>query len=165
MNNSESFSRAGLSEAAGSERLCTVPICCDQERTTAGALGERSSEDLQPNASPDIHIWNVVLSFKESFSLFFQYLRCKLNVFVRNYEVGSLSLTVECSSLQILEGLWEEYCSGHLNSMVQEKLITPQVLEKLGLTEVKVKTFISEEEYEKGKQIFKDNSGECKIFN
>ena len=75
-------------------------------------------------------------------------------------DVGSLLITVECSSLQILQGLWEDYRSGHLNEIAQQMLVTAEVLEKLGLAEVRLKTFISEEEYENGKLILKDISGE-----
>ncbi|KAJ7381856.1 death effector domain-containing [Desmophyllum pertusum] len=122
---------------------------------------EGYSEELQLNQQDpptEEDIWNVILSFKESFLLFAKYLRYKLNLGVRRCDVGSLLTTVECSSLQSLEGLWEDYCSGHLNEIAQEVLVTTNVLEKLGLTDVKLKTFLSEEEYEKGKQIFMDNS-------
>ena len=85
----------------------------------------------------------------------------KLDIFSPKHDLGSLLITVECSSLLILEGLWEDYCSGHLTAIAQEMLVTAEVLEKLGLADVRLKTFISEEEYEKGKQIFMDHSGDC----
>ena len=115
--------------------------------------------------STEIQIWDVILSFKKSFELFLQYLTCKLNVFVRSHDIGSLLITVECSSLQILEGLWQDYCNGHLTNVAQERLVTPQVLEKLGFTEIKLKTSISKEEYEKGKWIFKNSSGMSQTFH
>ncbi|KAJ7371745.1 Death effector [Desmophyllum pertusum] len=152
VNNIVNFTRAD-----GRPQLPQTVWNPDQEQPV-GAEGY--SEDQQDHPT-EIDIWNVILSFKESFGLLKQYLRYKLNVDVRSHDVGSLLITVECSSLQILEGLWEDYCSGHLNEITQEVLVTPQVLEKLGLTDVKLKTYISEEEYEKGKQIFMDNSGSC----
>ena len=79
---------------------------------------------------------------------------------MRNKGKGSWHVTVECSSSQVLEGLWEDYRSGHLNSVAQEMLITQQVLEKLGLTELKLKTFISEDQYEKGKKLLEASSGD-----
>ena len=83
-----------------------------------------------------------------------------MNVFIEDIELGSLSITVKCSSLQILEGLWEDYVSGHLNQVVQETLVTNEVLENLGLDDVKLKVFISEEEYRNGKRILTaENSG------
>jgi len=136
-------------EAGESQRICVIPVP-DQER----------AED---DAS-DIQIWTVILSFKKSFELFLQYLGYKLNAFVRNHDVGSLLITVECSSLQILEGLWEDYRSGHLNAIAQEILVTAEVLEKLGLDDVRLKTFISEEEYENGKKIFMEISGKLHLL-
>ena len=47
------------------------------------------------------------MAFKDSFRLLFGYLRNNLNAFVEDIELGSLSITVKCSSLQILKGLWE----------------------------------------------------------
>ena len=82
---------------------------------------------------------------------------------MRNNEVGSWHITVECSSLEVFDRLWEDYCSGHLNSVAQKILITPQVLEKLGLTELKLKTFIVEQ---KGKKLLEASSGDyCEFTN
>ena len=124
------------------------------------------ADNPEPNNPPDIDAWTVILSFKESVDLFFRYLSCKLHLLVRNSEVGSWHITVACSSLEVLEGLWEDYRSGHLNSVAQEMLITQQVLEKLGHTELKLRTFISEDQYEKGKKLFKASSGDyCEFTN
>ena len=60
---------------------------------------------------------------------------------------GSLLITVKCDSLQILERLWEDYSSGHLGEVVQRSLVTEEILTKLSLTELKLETTISEEEY------------------
>ena len=140
--------------------MCIVPTAPDQEQTAGEeSLHVEIPENPQHLPTAEIEIWNVLLSFKDSFGLFLQYLRGKLNVLVRRLDVGSLLITVECSSLPILEALWEDYSSGHLSQVAQETLITSEVLEKLELTEVNLKTFISEEEYEKVKQIFMDNSG------
>ena len=124
------------------------------------------ADDPDPNNPTDIDAWDVILSFQEAVNIFFRYLRCKLHLRVRNNKVGSWHITVECSSLQVLEGLWEDYCSGHLNSVAQEILITPQVLEKLGLAELKVKTFISEDQCEEGKKLLEASSGDyCEFTN
>ena len=152
---------AGYHQAAGSEPtfLLPNPLLPEPEQA-AGA------DDPESNNPPDIRVWDVILSFKEPVGLFLRYLWCKLRLLVRNSEVGSWHITVECSSLQVLEGLWEDYRSGHLNSVAQEILITPQVLEKLGLTELKLKTFISEDQYEKGKKLLEASSGDyCEFTN
>ena len=117
--------------------------------------------ELQQNVldhSTEIQIWDVILSFKKAFEVFLQYLTRKLNVRVRSHDRGSLIITVECSSLQILEGLWADYRSGLLNNVAQEMLVRSEVLVELDCAEIKLKTLISEKEYEEGKQIFKSNS-------
>ena len=56
------------------------------------------ADNPEPNNPPDIDAWTVILSFKESVDLFFQYLRVTLNLLVRKDEVGSWHITVACSS-------------------------------------------------------------------
>ena len=60
---------------------------------------------------------------------------------------GGLIITVECNSLEILDGLWEDYCKGHVKEMAQKYLVTEEVLKEFGLTEVKLTTTILKEEY------------------
>ena len=121
-------------------------------------------QDNQQEIPAEVDMWNVIMSFKDSFRVLFRYVRNKLNATVEDIELGSLSITVRCSSLKILEGLWEDYISGHLNQVVQEALVTHEVLEILDLDDLKLKVFISEEEYEKGKKVFADSSGEYGDF-
>ena len=80
-----------------------------------------------------------------------------LRVLVRDYHLGSLTITVECSSLQTLEGLWDDYTSGHLEEVAQEAFVTSDVLKTHGVTGMKLKAFISEEEYQKGKKELVEN--------
>lgn len=97
-------------------------------------------------------IWNFILSSGIPPELLDQYLRDYLHVDPVRHDIGSLVVTVECNSLKILEGLWKDYCSGHLNEVAQETLITAEVLEKFGLSEIKLKTYISEKDYESTRQ-------------
>ena len=147
---------------SGSEEMCSVPIASEHEKEVEAESLPTEPQEFQQNLPTDIDIWNVVLSFKNSFDLFFKYLKGKLNVFVRHLDVGSLLITVECSSLEILEGLWKDYKSGNLTQVAQETLITAEVLEKLELAEVRLKTVIAQEEYENGRQIFLGNPGKSK---
>ena len=93
-----------------------------------------------------LDFWNVLHSLKNSLNLLISYLEKKFGADV-SYRYGSLILTVSCSSLEVLEALWKEYRTGHLNKVVQEALVTAEVLEKVDLGEVKLRTFISEEDY------------------
>ena len=116
--------------------------------------GEPSSP-LGQHPPTESYIWKTILSpALDLIQNLYEYLRNKLRVRVDRHGEGSLLITVTCSSLQILEGLWEDYSSGHLNEVVQQTLVTPDVLEKLGLSELKLKTTISEEEYKKCKEYF-----------
>ena len=117
-------------------------------------------EENQREIQAELDMCNIIIAFKDSFRLLFRYLKNNLNALVEDIELESLLITVKCSSLQILEGLWKVYKSGYLNQLVQETLVTHEVLEILGIDEVKLIVSISKEEYERGKQIFADNSGE-----
>ena len=93
-----------------------------------------------------LDFWNVLHSLKNLLNLLISYLEKKFGADV-SYRSGSLILTVSCSSLEVLEALWKEYRTGHLNKVVQEALVTAEVLEKVGLSDVQLRTFISEEDY------------------
>ena len=69
----------------------------------------------QQQIPQELDIWNVIVAFQHSFRLLFRYLGHTLNTLIEDIKMGSLSITVKCTSLQILEGLWEDYISGHLN--------------------------------------------------
>ena len=110
-----------------------------------------------------LDFWSVVCSFTDSFYKLFEYLKSKVGVDVHDYRLGSLIVTVSCSSLEVLEELWKEYRTGHLNEMVQATLVSAEVLEKLELSEVKLRTIISEEDYLSYKDFLKNRSGNDKI--
>ncbi|KAJ7388940.1 hypothetical protein OS493_034870 [Desmophyllum pertusum] len=117
---------------AGRQETAVVPIAAVQPQAEAtGAFGVASNGNLSTN------------SFKP---YCFRALKIidMSNPEERN---GSLIITVECSSLEILEGLWEDYCTGLLNEMAQKFLVTEDLLKELGLTEAKLTTTILEEEY------------------
>ena len=66
---------------------------------------------------------------------------------VLDCQSGSLIITVECVSLKILEDLWQDYCTGNLGRVVQECLVTEDILKELGLSEIKLITTIDEKDY------------------
>ena len=116
----------------------------------------------QQNRPVILDFWYIVYSFKSSLNLFINYLKMKLGVDVEDYRLGSLVLTVSCSSLEVLEALWKEYRTGHLNKVVQASLVTAEVLEKLDLSEVKLRTIISEEDYLLYKDVLNHRQGNNK---
>ena len=134
-----------------SERLETrIPIPPEQpsvERAASLSTNTELQALSQQNRPAILDFWYIVYSFKSSLNLLISYLKMKLGVDVEDYRLGSLVLTVSCSSLEVLEALWKEYRTGHLNKVVQATLVTAEVLEKLDLNEVKLRTIISEEDY------------------
>ena len=78
---------------------------------------------------------------------------------VADAHLGCLIVTVRCSSLQILDELWEDYRTGHLNEMAQKYLVTKEILKKFGLIELKLMTTIVEEEYRACRQYFLQRPG------
>ena len=81
-------------------------------------------------------------------------------VLVLDAPSGSLILTALCRSLEILEALWYDYCTGHLNDVVQKYLATKGVLKEFDLTKLKLTTTITREEYIAARKFFLQGSGE-----
>jgi len=75
------------------------------------------------------------------------YLKGVLDLIVREANEGSLLITVECRTLEILDGLWEDYCSGHLNAVAEERLLTDDIKRRFDVESVKLETTISKEDY------------------
>ena len=95
----------------------------------------------------------------EELNGYLQYLKEVRKVLLVDAQRGSLIITVKCSSLQILEELWEDYCTGHLNEMAQKFLVTEEILKEFGLVTVKLTTTIAEEEYSACQKYFLTHPG------
>ena len=90
---------------------------------------------------------NLNPSTLEDFNGFMLYMKEMRKVIVVDCKPGSLIITVECGSLKILEELWQDYCTGNLGRVVQECLVTEDILKELGLSEIKLITTIDEKDY------------------
>ena len=90
---------------------------------------------------------NLNPSTPEDFNSFMLYMKQMREVIVVDCKPGSLIITVECGSLKILEELWQDYCTGNLGRVVQECLVTEDILKELGLSEIKLITTIDEKDY------------------
>lgn len=75
------------------------------------------------------------------------YLVGELHLMNVNYKTGSIKITVKCRTLKILEGLWDDYCSGHLNAVAEECLVTEKVKDELSMETIKLATTLLEEDY------------------
>lgn len=104
------------------------------------------SQDLL-NFISSKYLQKVDPSTLEEFNGFVEYIERVRNALILDVKSGSLIVMVECSSLEILEGLWEDYSTGYLNKMAQRFLVTEELLRAFGLDEVKLTTTIKEEQY------------------
>ena len=132
------------------------------EDTPTGLSSPSTSTELQgsqQNRPIVLDFWYVVYSFKRPLDVLFEYLKLKLGVDVQGYRLGSLIVTVSCSSLEVLEALWQDYRTGHLNEVVQVTLVRAEVLKELDLREATLRTIISEEDYLSYKNFLKYRSG------
>ncbi|KAL9973771.1 hypothetical protein ACROYT_G020269 [Oculina patagonica] len=78
---------------------------------------------------------------------FYAYLRGHLQLWIENSENSSIKITVKCRTLEILERLWDDYLSGHLNAVAEECLITEKVKDELDMETITLTTTILEEDY------------------
>ena len=108
--------------------------------------GKHSKQDLL-NLVAEKYLQKNDPSTPEEFQGFLEYLKKFRKVLFVDAQEGSLIITVGCRSVQILEDLWCDYCTGRVNEMAQKYLVTEEILNELGLTEAKLTTSISEEEY------------------
>ena len=64
--------------------------------------------------------------------------RC-YNLVVETFTNGCIKITVQCPTLDILERLWSDTLSGHLDKVAEEYLMTSTIKTKLGVDTVKFK--------------------------
>ena len=157
----------GENESIYSAKLADLRLELEVEETTspstllptgADTVGFSSTQEVL-NRVATKYLQEVEPSSPEAFNDFIRYLNEARNVIIVDVKKGSLIITAECSSLAILDELWKAYCIGYLNEMAQF-LVTLDVLTRFGLTEVKLKTTIVEEEYEACREVFlKEGAG------
>ena len=96
---------------------------------------------------------------------FVYYLQHVRKVVIVDVQPGSLIITVECGSLQKLEELWDDYCTGYVSEMAQKFLLTKHILNELGLSKVKLSTSIPREKYRAAcHELLRVDSGEYNYF-
>ncbi|CAH3152460.1 unnamed protein product [Pocillopora meandrina] len=134
----------------------------DTQDTQAGChemvvTGEGGSQGVM-NFIARKYFQTVDTTKPEELNGFLRFLTDVRKVLVLDAQSGSLLLTALCSSLEILDALWYDYCTGHLNDMAQKYLVTKEVLKEFGLTELKLTTTIQGEEYMAARKLFLQGS-------
>ena len=130
------------------------------------ALQEEATGDTVPSTQQVLnlaafkYLQTIDPSKPEDMNGFVYYLEKVRKVLIVDTKQGSLIITVECSSMEILDGLWIDYCTGYLDGMAQKYLVTEEILNELGLIAVKLTTTILGEEYITCRNYFLQLEGE-----
>ena len=133
--------------------VASVTSSQSQVSNTTASLSGNGGNSVIPstqqimNSVASKYLNNRNLSTPEDRSDFIRYLKEVREVLVVDCQSGSLIITVECVSLKTLEDLWQDYCTGNLGRVVQECLVTEDILKELGLSEIKLITTIDEKDY------------------
>lgn len=102
------------------------------------------------------YLQNIERSPPEKLNGFVRYLQEERKVRIIDVRCGSLIVTVECSSREILEDLWKDYKSGNIDKVANKYLVTEEILGLLGLgVGVLLTTTISETKYTEWTDYFK----------
>ena len=104
------------------------------------------------------------LSSFEGLEDYYAYLCGHLLLVDTKIEKSSIKITVKCCTLEILERLWDDYCSGRLNAEAEKCLITENVKEELGMETIKLATTILEEDYLACKSSLMETAGTFHYF-
>ena len=108
------------------------------------------------------------LTTQQELQQFCYYLIENLDLELSGKTPGSLILTVHCRTLDILERLWEDYRSGHLDEVVEECFHTDETTkaeEEMGeqcgahVDSISLETTISKEDYLRCKEFLTEISG------
>ena len=137
-----------------------IQLDCEQEgaSSTQNVRGNLSSQEVL-NVIANKYLQVIPLSNREELNGFLQYMQEMRKVIVDDVKMGSLIITVRCTSLRILDELWKDYCTGHLQDVAQRYLVTEDILQQLGLDSVQLTLTISEEEYMAYRKNFLKNEG------
>ena len=146
----EPVASAGLPLAGRTESVEEAGVGTDAARNAQGVLNYIAHRYFQ----------TVDTTQPEERNEFLRYLEDVRKVLVLEPKSGSLIVTVLCTSLEILDALWCDYCTGHLNDMAQKYLVTKDVLKEFDLIELKLKTTIQVEEYMAARDFFLQAPGE-----
>ena len=133
--------------------VASVTSSLSQESNTTASLSGNVGNCVIPssqqilNLIASMYLTNLNPSTPEDFNGFKRYMKEVRDVLLVGCKPGSLIITAECGSLKILEELWQDYCTGNLGRVVQECLVTEDILKELGLCEIKLITTIDEKDY------------------
>ncbi|XP_078377695.1 uncharacterized protein LOC144660840 [Oculina patagonica] len=87
------------------------------------------------------------LSSYQGLLAFHTYLVKERDLMYITFKTGCIEISVKCCTLEILELLWDDYRSGHLNAVAEQYLITKELKEELDMETITLTTTILEMDY------------------
>ena len=157
-----SFSLTLLSLGTLSMRVAPTGV------TTKKTSQQQNEQQERMNRYAKIQVENFPVTTQEELQNFCSHLCLKFNVDLIDKREGSLILTVHCRTLENLEQLWKDYCSGHLDTVAEECFLTDETTETKGeigeqseddADTVGLETTILKEEYLRCKNFLTELSG------
>jgi len=128
-------------------RSSTELSTTSRKRRVEESWGSTAGQDVL-NLAVYKHLQTTKAFNPEDKGSFLYYLKHERKVAILDIQPGSLIITVECSSLQKLEELWDDFCTSYVSKVVKKCLLTKGMLSELGLSKVKFSTSIPKEKYE-----------------
>ena len=154
---------------AGSHEMAVTEVKRKAVEHVASAglpLARRRTESVEEAGSQEVmnfiahkYFQTVDTTKPEEREEFVRFMKDVRKVLVLDAQSESLILTALCRSLEILDALWYDYCTGHLNDVVQKYLATKGVLKEFDLTELKLTTTIQRKDYINAREFFLQGSG------
>ena len=111
--------------------------CSSKEKGFAAVMKEIAIEYLISND----------IATKEGLEAFTAHLKGALSVHTKMIKSCSLIMVVQCATLEMLERLWGDYQSDHLNKVAENCLVTERIKRKFDIESLTLKTTIVEEDY------------------
>ena len=93
------------------------------------------------------YLVNHDISTEEGLVTFYYHLSGALKLHIKQTKASSLIFMVQCRTLEILEKLWSDYQSGHLNEVAESCLVTEKFRRKFDIKSLTLKTTIDREDY------------------
>ena len=117
-----------------------------QRQYAASSIQSSTTEEVL-NRIADKCFEKVNPSNPDELNGFLTYMEKVREVLVLDVKIGSLIFKLKCRSVKILDDLWQDYCTGHLNKVAQSYLVTNDILKEFGLSSFKLASKIKEEDY------------------
>lgn len=125
---------------------------------------KKVNEHMAQKAIEVIRKGSFDLSSFDGLENLYAYLLGHLSLEVKRLQASSITITVKCRTLEILEGLWDDYCTGRLNAAAEKCLITEKVKDELGMETIKLATTILEDDYLACKLSLRETGGAFYCF-